>query len=141
MPTPAVGWSGFLALGVIYFALNYLLLGSIFLTIGAQASTVREVQTLSMPVTFAQVVIFGFASTAVGQPNSTEALAAAIFPLSSPMAMLARAAQDPAWWPQLVAIVWQAAWVALILHLGARMFRKTVLKSGPPVKWWKLKRA
>jgi len=55
--------------------------------------------------------------------------------------MLARAAQDPAWWPQLVAIVWQAAWVALILHLGARMFRKTVLKSGPPVKWWKLKRA
>ena len=79
--------------------MNYLLLGAIFLTIGAQASTVREVQTLSMPVTFAQVVIFGFASTAVGQPNSTEALAAAIFPLSSPMAMLARAAQDPAWWP------------------------------------------
>ena len=141
LPTPAVGWSGFLALGVIYFALNYLLLGSIFLTIGAQASTVREVQTLSMPVTFAQVVIFGFASTAVGQPNSTEALAAAIFPLSSPMVMLARAAQDPAWWPQVVAIGWQAAWVALILHLGARMFRKTVLKSGPPVRWWKLKRA
>ena len=55
-----------------------------------------------------QVLIFGFASTAVGQPNSTEALAAAIFPLSSPMAMLARAAQDPAWWPHLVAIVWQA---------------------------------
>jgi len=136
LPTPAVGWSGFLTLGVVYFALNYLLLGAIFLTIGAQASTVREVQTLSMPVTFAQVVIFGFASTAVGQPNSTEALAAAIFPLSSPMVMLARAAQDPAWLPQLLAIVWQAFWVGLILHLGAKMFRKTVLKSGPRQRRW-----
>jgi hypothetical protein len=47
-------------LGVIYFAMNYLLLGSVFLSIGAQASTAREVQTLSMPVTVAQVLIFGF---------------------------------------------------------------------------------
>ena len=38
--------------------MSYLLLGSIFLGIGAQASTAREVQTLSMPVTMAQVVIF-----------------------------------------------------------------------------------
>ena len=46
--------------------MNYLLLGAAFLTIGAQASTAREVQTMSMPVTFAQVLIFGFASTAIG---------------------------------------------------------------------------
>ena len=51
---------------VVYFAMNYLLLGAAFLTIGAQASTAREVQTMSMPVTFAQVLIFGFAATAIG---------------------------------------------------------------------------
>jgi ABC-2 type transport system permease protein len=141
LPTPAIGWPAFLALGVVYFGMYYLLLGAAFLTIGAQASTVREVQTLSMPVTFAQVLIFGFAATVVGRPNSPEAIAAAVFPLSSPMAMLARAAQDPAWLPQIVAIVWQAAWVALILRVGSRLFRKTVLKSGPRTKWWKLKRA
>ena len=103
LPTPAVGWPAFLALGVVYFAMNYLLLGSIFLTIGAQASTVREVQTLSMPATFAQVIVFGFAATAVGQPNSTEALIAAVFPLSSPLVMLARAAQQPELWPHAAA--------------------------------------
>jgi len=91
LPPPAVGWPAFLALGVVYFAMNYLLLGAVFLTIGAQASTAREVQTLSMPVTFGQVVIFGFAATVIGNPDSVEGLAAAIFPLSSPMAMLARA--------------------------------------------------
>ena len=62
----AVGWPTFLVLTIVYFAMNYLLLGAVFLTIGAQASTVREVQTLSMPVTFGQVLIFGFAAAAVG---------------------------------------------------------------------------
>jgi ABC-2 type transport system permease protein len=137
LPPPAVGWPGFLVLGVVYFAMNYLLLGAAFLTIGAQAATVREVQTMSMPVTFGQVLIFGFASTAIGSPDSPGALAAAIFPLSSPMVMLARAAQEPLWWPHLAAILWQALWVALILHLGASLFRKTVLKSGPRTRWWK----
>jgi ABC-2 type transport system permease protein len=141
LPPPAIGWPGFLALAIVYFAMNYLLLGAAFLTIGAQASTVREVQTLSMPVTFGQVLVFGFASTAIGAPDSTEGIAAAIFPLSSPMAMLARAAQQPDWWPHLVAIVWQVAWVALILRVGAHLFRKTVLKSGPRRPWWKLGRA
>ena len=141
LPAPAIGWSGFLLLGIIYFAMNYLLLGAAFLTIGAQASTVREVQTMSLPVTFAQMLIFGFASTAIGEPDSPAALAAAIFPLSSPMAMIARAAEDPQWWPQLVAILWQGLWVALIIHFGAKMFRKTVLKSGPRSRWWFLGRA
>ncbi len=141
LPPPAVGWPAFLALGVLYFAMNYLLLGAVFLTIGAQASTVREVQTLSMPVTFGQVLIFGFAATAIGASNSTEALIAAVFPLSSPMVMLARAAEQPELWPHLIALLWQSLWVALILHYGAKMFRRTVLKSGPPVKWWRLRRA
>lgn len=140
LPSPAVGWPAFLILGVVYFGMNYLLLGSVFLTIGAQASTVREVQTLSMPVTFAQVLIFGFAATAIGAPNSSEALIASVFPLSSPMAMLARAAELPELWPHVVALVWQGLWVSAILHLGAKMFRKTVLKSGPPVRWWRFRR-
>jgi ABC-2 type transport system permease protein len=141
LPPPAVGWPAFLALGIAYFAMNYLLLGAVFLTIGAQASTAREVQIMSMPITFAQVLIFGFATTAVGAPGSPLALAAAIFPLSSPMTMLARAAELPDLWPHAAALAWQALWVALILRLGAALFRKTVLKSGPRMKWWQLRRA
>ena len=141
LPPPAVGWTAFLALAIVYFAMNYLLLGAVFLTIGAQASTAREVQTMSMPVTFAQVLIFGFATTAVGAANSANAIAAAIFPLSSPMAMLARAAEQPEIWPHLLAILWQVLWVALILRAGSQLFRRTVLKSGPRRPWWKLSKA
>lgn len=141
LPPPAVGWPAFLALAIIYFAMNYLLLGAAFLTIGAQASTVREVQTMSMPVTFSQVLIFGFASSVIGNPDSLEGLGAAIFPLSSPMAMMARAAEQPELWPHLIALAWQMLWVALILRFGSQLFRKTVLKSGPRTRWWKFGRA
>ena len=141
LPTPAVGWPAFLVLGVVYFGMNYLLFGAAFLMIGAQASTAREVQTMSMPVTFAQVLIFGFAATAIGGPDSTEGLAAAVFPLSSPMTMIARAAEQPELWPHLMAILWQALWVGLILRFGAQLFRKTVLKSGPRLPWWRFGRA
>ena len=140
LPPPAVGWPMFLALAFIYFGMNYLLFGAAFLMIGAQATTAREVQTMSLPVTFAQMLVFGFATTVVGSPNSPTAIAAAIFPLSSPMAMLARAAQEPQLWTQLVAILWQALWVALILRGGAQLFRKTVLKSGPRLPWWRFGR-
>ena len=40
----------------------------------------REVQTLSMPVTFAQVLIFGFAATAIGAPDSARGLGRRDFP-------------------------------------------------------------
>ena len=141
LPPPAVGWTGFLILAVVYFGMNYLLFGAAFLMIGAQASTAREVQTMSLPVTFAQMLIFAFAATAINSPNSAQALAAAAFPLSSPLTMLARAAEQPEWWPHLVAILWQAVWVALILRFGAKLFRRTVLKSGPRIPWWRFGRA
>jgi ABC-2 type transport system permease protein len=115
--------------------MSYLLIGAVFLGIGAQASTVREVQTLSMPVTMAQLALFAFASMGVGNPDSSEAIAAAVFPLSSPFAMLGRAAEQGALWPHLVALLWQALWVAIILHLAAGIFRRSVLKSGPAFRW------
>jgi len=141
LPPPAVGWPAFLALMLVYFAMSYLLIGAMFLGIGAQASTVREVQTLSMPVTMMQIVIFGAASLGVGKPDSREAIGAAIFPLSSPFAMIARAAEQDAIWPHVLALGWQALWVALILKLAAAVFRRSVLKSGPAWRWpWQRRR-
>jgi ABC-2 type transport system permease protein len=131
LPIPAVGWPVFALLSVLYFAMSYLLLGAIFLGIGAHASSAREVQTLSMPVTMAQVVVFAIASIAVGSPDSGRAMAAAAFPLSSPYVMLARAAEISDLWPHVVAILWQFLWVALFLRLASRIFRRSVLKSGP----------
>ncbi|MGY6637562.1 MAG: ABC transporter permease [Erythrobacter sp.] len=130
LPAPAVGWPLFVALGITYFAMAYLLLGALFLTIGAMASTVREVQTLSMPVTMLQLMVFFLAAYTITQPGSTLEKAAIIFPLSSPFAMLARAAMDETLWVHAAALGWQALAVAAIVKAGSQLFRKRVMKSG-----------
>ncbi len=130
LPEPAVGWPLFILLVLLYYSANYLLLGALFLGIGSQANSVREVQTLSMPVTVGQMLIFLLASFAVGAFNSPLGLGAAIFPFSSPLTMVARAAQTSELWPHLPALAWQALWVWLTIALSARLFRKNVLKSG-----------
>jgi ABC-2 type transport system permease protein len=56
--------------------------------------------------------------------------------------MIARAAEEPLLWTHISAICWQILWVMLILRLSARLFRRSVLKSGPAFKWpWQRKAA
>lgn len=130
VPAPAVGWPMFGLLGVLYFTMLFLLLGALFLGIGGQASTAREVQMMSLPVTMGQLGVLAFATVAVATPDAPLGIAAAVFPWSSPFAMIARAAQVPALWPHLLALAWQALWIALVIRFTAGMFRRSVLKSG-----------
>lgn len=130
LPAPAIGWPVFIGLGIIYFALAYLMLGSLFLGIGAMAATVREVQTLSMPATMGQLMVFFLAMYSVTKMGQPVELFAAIFPLSSPFAMIARAAQTPVIWHHLIAILWQVGFAILILRVGVFLFKRNVMKSG-----------
>lgn len=130
LPGPAVGWPMFLLLGVVYFSMAYLLLGAMFLTIGAMANTVREVQTMSMPVTMMQLMVFFLAAYTITQPGSGLEIFAIAFPLSSPFAMLARAALETSLWTHLAALAWQGLWVVLLVKGGSLWFRKRVMKSG-----------
>jgi ABC-2 type transport system permease protein len=128
---PGVGWPMFFLLGAIYFAMGYLLLGSIFLTIGSMAPTVRDVQTMAMPVTMAQVVVFFLANMAVTRMGTWIEYVAIMFPLSSPFVMVARGAMDEALWPHLLAIAWQILCVVIFVRVGSTLFRRKVMKSGP----------
>jgi ABC-2 type transport system permease protein len=128
---PAVGWPAFFGLGVVYFSMGYLLLGSVFLAIGSLASTVREVQTLSMPVTMLQLINFFFASFAIAMAGTWVETAAMIVPFSSPFMMVAKAAQHEGLWIHGAVITWQALCVVLLVRAGARMFKRRVMQSGP----------
>ncbi|KTW17804.1 ABC transporter permease [Sphingomonas sanguinis] len=137
--SPAVGLPMFTVLFVTYFTMAYLLLGSVFLTIGAQASTMREIQMLSLPITIVQVGMFTLTLSGLSQPDSWLAVVAEVFPLSSPFAMAGMAAASDSLWPHAVALAWQALWVALFVTLGARLFRRGVLQSGSVRPFWRRK--
>jgi len=126
--SPAVGWPAFVVLIVIYYATNFMLLGALFLGIGAQASSVREIQTITMPVTLLQVVVFLLAANTLGA-SGWLAWLAWLVPFSSPLAMVGEAAMSASIWPHLLLLLWQLAWVVLIVRISSRMFRTTVMKS------------
>lgn len=127
---PAIGVPLFFTLCALYLAMAFMLLGAVFLGIGAQASTMREIQMLSLPITIFQVSMFGLSAAAAGSPGSSIATIAEIFPFSSPFAMAARGATDPAIWPHLAALAWQTLWVGITISISVRLFRIGVLKSG-----------
>lgn len=127
---PASGLAPFVALFAGYFVLAFLLLGAVFLGVGAQAGSMREIQMLSLPVTIFQVGMFALASAGAADPEGTIGVVAAIFPFSSPFAMAARAASGAPGWQHLVAFAWQLLWLALTVTVAARLFRRGVLKSG-----------
>lgn len=129
---PAVGLPMFGLLFFAYFVTSYMLLGAAFLGLGAQASTQRELQMMSLPITIFQVAMWGLASATALDPDSWLGIVAAVFPFSSPFAMVARAANSPDLWPHVLALGWQALWVALTVALAARLFRRGVLQSGSP---------
>ena len=127
---PIIGVPLFIVFAGCYFAMAFMLLGAIFLGVGAQASTMREIQMLSLPITIFQLLMFGLSMAAAGSPGSGVARFAQIFPFSSPFAMAARGATDAAIWPHLLALVWQFLWVTATIAVGAHFFRYGVLKSG-----------
>jgi ABC-2 type transport system permease protein len=131
LPAPAIGLPAYALLMLFYFIASYLLFGGVLLGVGAQLSSMREIQSVTLPATMIQLVLFVLASSVVGHPDSPVALGAAIFPLTSPLVMIARAGELPALWPHLLALAWQAAWIALIIAFAAERFRRGVLQSGP----------
>jgi ABC-2 type transport system permease protein len=134
-----IGAPVYAVLFILYFTMAYMLLGAMFLSIGAQTSTQRELQMLSLPITIFQMMMFGLALGAATRPDSWVATVAQVFPFSSPFAMIGMAGSSPAIWPHLLALAWQVLWVAIIITLGARWFRRGVLKSGSPKRKTKLR--
>jgi len=137
----AVGTPAFVALFMTYFTMAYLLLGSAFLVVGAQASTPREIQMLALPISVLQMGMLALALAGTANPDGWIAVVAQLFPLSSPFAMAGRAATSASLWPHIAAIAWQLLWVMLFITLGARLFRRGVLQSGSAKPFWKRARA
>ena len=137
---PAVGKPMFALLFLIYFVMSYLLIGAAYLILGAQASTQRELQMMSLPMTFVQMGMVGLAGSAAAAPGTTVALIAAIFPFSSPMAMAAQAANSPRLWPHAardrvaiaVGVGRHHARRALVPARGAQIGQRTEARERPP---------
>lgn len=140
LPAPATGWPAHLALAAAYFMTAYLIYGAVYLGIGSLCNSIREVQSLSLPVTIVQTMILLGTLGAIRKPDGLWADIVAWFPLSSPYMMAARSALEPGIGIHMLAIAWQLLFAAGIIALAARLFRYGVLSSGPPPSLWRIGR-
>jgi len=125
-----------LAWGIIFFILGYAVYASLMAGLGALAPNMREASQVTIVIMLPLIIPLFFSSSVfVSDPNGPIATVLSIFPLSAPVAMMARLASGgvPAW--QLVLTAFLLAVTAVLIVRGvAGMFRAQALLSGQPIK-------
>jgi ABC-2 type transport system permease protein len=126
---------------IIYFVGGFLLYAAQFAAVGSMVNEdVNEAQSLTLPITMP--IIFGFVimQMAIADPNSGMAVFGSIFPLTSPLVMMARIAYNPPMWQVILSIVLLFASVWFFVWLSAKIYRTGILMYGKKPTWkevWK----
>jgi len=127
IPTALAVWS------LVYFLLGYAMYGAQLAGIGALAPDAKETRTANLLVMSPLTIGYMFNIAIIANPDGPAALALSLFPLTSPISMIARMSitEVPFWQPALAAVL-QLLTAVLIVHLVARLFRAQYLLSGQP---------
>jgi len=122
----------FLLWGLVFFVLGYAVYASLMAGLGALAPNLREASQATFVITIPLIIpLFLSSSVFMQAPNGTIATVLSLFPLSAPVAMMARlSAGGVAWWQPLLAAALLAATAVLIVRAVAGMFRAQALLSG-----------
>jgi ABC-2 type transport system permease protein len=122
----------FLVWGLVFFLLGYAVYASLMAGLGALAPNLREASQATFIITLPLMVPLFLSSTVFMQaPNGAIATVLSLFPLSAPVAMMARlSAGGVGWWQPWLAVILLAATAVLIVRLVAGMFRAQALLSG-----------
>jgi ABC-2 type transport system permease protein len=122
----------FLIWGVVFFLLGFGVYASLMAGLGALAPNLREASQVTIIILLPLLVpLFLSSSVFLEDPNGMLATILSIFPLTSPVAMMARlSAGGVTWWQPLLAILLLVITVGIILRTVSGMFRAQVLLSG-----------
>lgn len=130
---------------IFYFLGGYLLYSSLFASVGSAVNEdPQDAQSLMLPITMPIIFAIVIMTKAVNNPNSGIAVFGSLFPLTSPVVMMARIAHGV---PDGVPL-WQLLLSGLLLIAGflgttwmaAKIYRTGILLYGKKVTWkemWK----
>ncbi len=116
---------------ILFQILGVLFYSSIFLTIGASVSELKEAQSLLLPVWLVLVLPMMVWFTAIRDPNGVLPVALSFFPPSTPLMMSLRMSVGqtmPIWHAPLAALLMLAA-TSIVVMLAGRIYRASLLKA------------
>ena len=121
---------------LFYFMGGYIMYASMFAAIGSVISEdQQEAQQLVFPVIMP--IVFGFIimTKAVTDPNSGLAVFGSLFPLTSPVVMMARICFDVPAWQLITSMVLLVLGFLFFTWLTAKIYRTGILLYGKKVTW------
>ncbi len=126
----------FVMWGLLFFILGYAVYASLMAGLGALAPNMREASQVTFIIILPLLVpLFLSSSVFLQDPNGSIATGLSLYPLTAPVAMMARlsAGGVPSWQPVLAAVLLTGTAV-LIVRAVAGMFRAQMLLSGQGIK-------
>ncbi len=127
LPPQLLVWS------LVYFLLGYGMYGALLAGVGALAPDVKDTKGASFLVMSPLIAVYVFVVVIITNPNGLIALLVSLFPLTSPVGMIARmTAGEVPWWQLALAAALQLLAAIFIVRLVARLFRAQHLLSGQP---------
>lgn len=117
---------------VLYFVIGFFALACLFAVAGALASRMEDLQSTTSPMTTALMLVY-FASFGV---SGTGAVIASYVPIASVVSMPARIlAGDTAWWEPIVSLGIMAAFAAVTVLIGEKIYRRSLLQTRGRLSW------
>jgi len=123
---------------IFYTLAGYAMYAGFFLAIGSLCNTLKEAQSMMMPVMILMIVPIMVMPFVVLDPNNTLYRAMSWFPLFTPYLMMNRAAADPPMVDVIGTTVVMLIGIAFMLWLSGRVFRHGVLRTGQPPRMMEL---
>jgi len=121
---------------LFYFVGGYLMYASLFAAIGSVISEdQQEAQQLVFPVMMPIIFAFVIMTKAVTNPSSGLAIFGSIFPLTSPIVMMARICFDVPAWQLIVSMSLLVLTFIFFVWLTAKIYRTGILLYGKKVTW------
>ncbi len=126
------GISGAVVAYVVFFVLGFVALAALWSVAGALASRQEDLQSTTLP---GQMLLFlPYFIAAFGSEDVRTVVS--MLPIVSTMVMPGRMAEgDVPWWQIGVAILLTLAAMVVFVRLGARMYERTLLRTGRRIGW------
>jgi ABC-2 type transport system permease protein len=118
--------------GLIYYILGFILFSAILAGVGSICNTIKETQSLMMPITMIFVIPLVAWPQLARDPNGDLARILSYVPPTTPMLMVLRLSSAPdIWWGEiLISILVLAAGVVACIWAAAKVFRTGILLYG-----------
>jgi len=117
---------------IFYFLAGYALYAGIFLAIGSLCNTLKEAQSLMMPMMMILIAPLVTMTFIAQDPNGPIARIMSWIPLFTPFTMMNRAAAEPPLFDVIGTTIVLLLTIALVLWLSGKIFRQGVLRTGQP---------